>query len=39
MTTSITPSSLLESMGIAYFEMDLTGLLTHANKDFFDALG
>lgn len=35
----LTPSGLLESMGIGYFEMDLMGLLTHANKDFFEALG
>ena len=35
----LTPSSLLESMGIGYFEMDLMGLLTHGNKDFFEALG
>lgn len=39
MNPSLTASHLLESMGIAYFEMDLMGILTHANKDFFEALG
>jgi phosphoserine phosphatase RsbU/P len=39
MKATATASSLLESMGIGYFEMDLKGLLTHANKDFFEALG
>ena len=39
MTAPATPSGLLESMGIAYFEMDLTGHLTLANEVFFEALG
>ncbi len=39
MKTPVTASSLLESMGIGYFEMDLKGILTHANKNFFEALG
>ena len=39
METLVTPSNLLESMGIVYFEMDLMGRLTHANNDFFRTLG
>ena len=39
MTTPVTPSRLLESMGIGYFEMDLMGRLTLANEVFFEALG
>ena len=39
MKMPVTPSSLLESMGIGYFEMDLKGLLIHGNRNFFEALG
>ena len=39
MNTRVTPSDLLDAMGIGYFEMNLMGVLTHGNKDFFEALG
>ena len=39
MNLPMTASSLLATMGIGYFEMDLTGVLTHGNRDFFEALG
>lgn len=39
MKTPLTASSLLDSMGMGYFEMDLKGVLTHANQSFFEALG
>ena len=39
MKIAMTPSSLLESMGMGYFEMDLKGVLTHGNKSFFEGLG
>ena len=39
MKEPLTASSLLDTMGIGYFEMDLKGVLTHANESFFGALG
>lgn len=39
MKIPMTPSGLLESMGMGYFEMDLKGVLIHGNNHFFEALG
>jgi sigma-B regulation protein RsbU (phosphoserine phosphatase) len=39
MRPSFASTDLLESLGYAYFELDLAGRLTYANKIFFEALG
>ena len=39
MKPSFTSTDLLDSLGYGYFELDLMGRLTYANKSFFNALG
>ena len=39
MKPSFTSTDLLDSLGYGYFELDLRGRLTYANKSFFQALG
>jgi sigma-B regulation protein RsbU (phosphoserine phosphatase) len=39
MNASLPSTDLLESLGYAYFELDLAGRLTYANKIFFRTLG
>jgi PAS domain S-box-containing protein len=37
--TSADFASVLDTLGYAYFEVDLAGLLTYGNRTFFDAVG
>jgi len=39
MKPSFTSTDLLDSLGYAYFELDLLGRLTYGNKTFFNGLG
>jgi sigma-B regulation protein RsbU (phosphoserine phosphatase) len=39
MQPSFTSTDLLDSLGYAYFEVNLAGYLTYANKTFFSSLG
>src|SRR5690554_2210963 len=39
MDPSVSSTDLLDSLGYAYFELDLSGRLTYGNKTFFRTLG